>query len=180
MSTQTVQHHGTQFGPAPVNCFDANQPLTALIYDQQAEVEDALRDIAAQARGRGLTLGGVLPEAAPSRGGRCDMLLRDLFANEAIQISEDRGALARGCRLDRDGLARACALILANLPACDLVLLNKFGRAEAEGGGFRTVIGDALTLGVPVIIGVPRRNLADWRAFAGDLAHECEIGGGQP
>jgi hypothetical protein len=180
MSTQTVQHHGTQFGSAPVDCPDANQPLTALIYDQQVEAEAALQDIAAQARGRGLTLGGVLPEAAPSPGGRCDMALRDLFGGEVIKISEDRGALARGCRLDRDGLARACALILANLPACDLVLLNKFGRAEAEGGGFRTVIGDALMLGVPVIIGVPRRNLEDWRAFAGNLAHERDIDGGQP
>lgn len=171
-------HHG--LGVAPVDGVDWAQPLTALICDEQAQAEGALRALAAQARGRGLVVGGALPEAGASRGGRCDMMLRDLFSDEAIRISEDRGALARGCRLDRDGLARACALIHANLRSCDLVLLNKFGRAEVEGGGFRTVIGDALALGVPVIIGVPRRNLVDWRAFAGDLALEREAGGGQP
>jgi len=175
MSTQAIQHQGTRFGSAPVVSLDWSEPLTALIYDEQADAEGALRAVAAQARGRGLMLGGVLPEARPSRGGRCDMMLRDLFSGEAIQISDDRGALARGCRLDRDGLARACALILATMRSCDLVLLNKFGRAEVEGGGFRCVIGDALTLGAPTIIGVPRRNLADWRAFAGDLAHERDL-----
>lgn len=174
MSTQAIMHQGTRLGSAPVDGL-LSQPLTALICDEQSQAEGALRALAAQARGRGLVPGGVLPEAGASRGGRCDMLLRDLFSGETIRISEDRGALARGCRLDRDGLARACALILANLRFCDLVLLNKFGRAEVEGGGFRSVIGDALTLGIPTIIGVPRRNLQDWRAFAGDLAHERDV-----
>ncbi|MCW2282265.1 hypothetical protein M2323_000228 [Rhodoblastus acidophilus] len=173
MSTHAITHQ--ELGSAPADGVDWAQPLTALICDEQAQAEAALRGIAAQAKGRGLVVGGALPEAGASRSGRCDMVLCDLFSGEASKISEDRGALARGCRLDRDGLARACALIHANLHACDLVLLNKFGRAEVEGGGFRTVIADALALGVPTMVGVPRRNLQDWRAFAGDLALERDV-----
>ena len=71
-------------------------------------------------------------------------------------------------------MAQTCALVLASLPQCDLILLNKFGKTETEGGGFRCVISDALSLGIPVVIGVPRRNLAAWREYAGDFALEIE------
>ena len=175
--TRTALRSDHESGAWPFK--DEVHPLTALIYDDKVEAERALRAIADQARAKGAALGGVLPEMAPSRGGRCDMMLRDLFGGELVRISEDRGALARGCRLDRGGLARVCALILSSLPHCDLVLLNKFGVAEVEGGGFRCVISDALTLGVPTIVAVPRRNLADWRAFAGDLAREREVSAAQ-
>ena len=105
------------------------------------------------------------------------MVLPDLASGQTVKISEDRGTLARGCRLDLDALARTCALVLSSLPHCDLVLLNKFGKMEAEGGGFRCIMSDALGLETPVIIGVPGRNLAAWRAFAGDFAIEREISG---
>ena len=106
------------------------------------------------------------------------MALEDLASGDIIRISEDRGALARGCRLDHDGLARACALVLSNMKHCDLVLLNKFGKTEAEGGGFRCIISDALALEIPVVIGVPRRNLASWREFAGGFANDRDVGAG--
>lgn len=152
-------------------------PLTALIYDEGFPIGERFRRIAADARASGLRLAGSIeiepPAAAPGR--RCDMLLEDLASGEQIKISEDRGALARGCRLDLDALARVCALSLTSLEKCDLVLLNKFGKSEAEGGGFRCIISDALALEVPVVIGVPRRNIEAWRDFAGDLAHELDL-----
>jgi nucleoside-triphosphatase THEP1 len=103
------------------------------------------------------------------------MVLEDLFSGQKVKISEERGALARGCRIDLDGLARTCALVLSSLTHCDLVLLNKFGKTESEGGGFRCIVSDALALETPVIIGVPRRNLAAWRDYAGDLANEHDM-----
>jgi hypothetical protein len=63
-------------------------------------------------------------------------------------------------------------------PACRAaisILLNKFGKTESEGGGFRCVISDALTLGIPVVIGVPRRNLAAWRDYARRLLHRSRF-----
>ncbi|WP_294532237.1 DUF2478 domain-containing protein [uncultured Rhodoblastus sp.] len=155
-------------------------PLTALIYDEGFDTNEIFNVIAAGAKAGGLRLGGVIekPVAPTAPGRRCDMVLTDLASGETVKISEDRGALARGCRLDLDALARTCALVLSTLPDCNLVLLNKFGKTEAEGGGFRCIISDALGLETPVIIGVPRRNLAAWRAFAGDFAIEREISGG--
>jgi hypothetical protein len=153
-------------------------PLTALVYDQGFPIGGVFRAIARQARDAGLRLGGVLERrVAPDAPGRhCDMDLDDLATGRSTRIYEERGALARGCRLDLDGLARSCALVLSSLPDCELILLNKFGKTEAEGGGFRCIISDALALEIPVVIGVPRCNLAAWREFAGDLAIEHFFG----
>ena len=41
-----------------------------------------------------------------------------------------------------------------------LVLINKFGKLEAEGGGLRDVIAEAYLLGIPTLIGIPLRNLS--------------------
>lgn len=156
----------------------AMRPLTALIYDEGFAIGSIFRDMAADARKAGLRLGGVIekPSAPRVASHRCDMSLRDLASGRTIKIYEERGAQARGCRLDLDGLARTCALVLSGLPDCDLILLNKFGKTEAEGGGFRCVISDALALEIPVVIGVPRRNLAAWRDYAGELSTERDFG----
>lgn len=151
-------------------------PLTALVYDEGFPIGALFAQLAARAQKAGLRLGGALERPGPAKGeGRpCDMALEDLASGRKIQISEDRGVFARGCRLDHDALTRVCALVLSSLPSRDLVLLNKFGKTEAEGGGFRCVISDALALEIPLIIGAPRHNLAAWRAFAGEIATERE------
>jgi Protein of unknown function (DUF2478) len=51
-------------------------------------------------------------------------------------------------------------------------VVNKFGKIEADGGGLREAIADAVCLGIPVLVGVPMRNLDRWRAFAGSLSVE--------
>jgi hypothetical protein len=52
----------------------------------------------------------------------------------------------------------------------DLVILNKFGKAEAEeGGGLRGAIVAALEADIPVLIGVAGPYAPALREFAGDL-----------
>lgn len=56
--------------------------------------------------------------------------------------------------------------------APDLLIVNKFGKTECEGGGCRPLIAEAVERGVPVLVAVPWDNLDGWRRFAGDLAIE--------
>src|SRR6478672_3985389 len=51
-----------------------------------------------------------------------------------------------------------------------LLIVNKFGKIEADGGGLREAISDAVYLGIPVLVGVPMRNLDRWRALAGSFS----------
>jgi hypothetical protein len=60
------------------------------------------------------------------------------------------------------------------------VILNKFGKTEAEGRGLRDALVQAVQLGVLIIVGVPFRNIEQWRIFSEGLAEECTIGFSRP
>ncbi len=154
--------------------FDDNT-LTAIVYDEGAGVSDLARRIAEGWRQAGVKACGLIEQRIerPDRR-RCDMLVRELASGATIAISHDRGALARGCLLDSDGLLRASALVQQALAdGAERAIFNKFGKAECEGWGLREAIADAIGRGVPTIVFVPRRNLEPWRAFAGEIATEC-------
>src|SRR5262249_38763558 len=108
---------------------------------------------------------------------RCDIVLEDLMTGERTDLFERRGSGARGCRLDIAALTAITARIERALDQRpDLLLLNKFGKAEAGGGGLLDSIAIAIDRGIPVIIGVPARNLAAWRAFAGAVEIDADDG----
>ena len=47
------------------------------------------------------------------------------------------------------------------------MILNKFGKHEAEGRGFRETIATALSQDIPVLVGANKLNLAALQDFAG-------------
>lgn len=103
---------------------------------------------------------------------KCHMDLHILSGDGIIRISQDLGALSKGCRLDPDGLERAVGLVAAALDAgADLLIVNKFGKQELDGRGFRPLIGEALLRGIKVLTSVNPGNLPGFLEFAGDLAH---------
>ncbi len=52
------------------------------------------------------------------------------------------------------------------------MIINKFGKSEAEGNGLRAVIAEAIARDVPVLVGLNVANEAAFEAFAGGLAHK--------
>jgi hypothetical protein len=74
--------------------------------------------------------------------------------------------------MDAGAFEQAVGLVMARLEAggADLVVLNKFGLAEAEGRGFRALIAEALGRGVPVLTGVSATHRAAFEAFAEGMA----------
>lgn len=117
------------------------------------------------------TCGTVQINTDNPTGGRCDMDVRVLPEGPVIRISQSLGAGARGCRLDSAALEGAVGHAKAELDkGADLLIINKFGKQEAEGGGFRDVIAQAFALGIPVLVGLNALNRAAFLDFAGDLA----------
>jgi len=152
-------------------------PITALVYTDSEAADQALRTIALTLLERGCRLAGLVQHNTPRPGrSRCDMMLEELSSGALLGISQDRGPLARGCALDVGQLLQAMQIVRAGLgQRPDLVILNKFGKTEAEGAGFRPLIGEALEAGLPLLIAVPWRNIESWRLFAGPLARELEL-----
>jgi len=149
-------------------------PLAAIVYPNEAYPQAMFQRIVDHCRSRAMRLAGVLQHpACDDPAHRCDVVLEDLISGARTELFERRGKGATGCRLDVAALTDVTVRIehaLQHDP--DLLVLNKFGKVEAEGGGLVDPIAAAIDLGIPVIIGVPSRNLAAWRAFAGDLAVE--------
>jgi len=76
-----------------------------------------------------------------------------------LRISQDLGRDAKGCRLDPAALETAVGLVEGQLQqGVDFVVINKFGKHEAEGRGFRSVIAEAVALDIPVLVGVNSLN----------------------
>ena len=134
-----------------------------------------LARVAGVLAGEGWPLGGAVQvnrdHAVPGR--KCHMDLHILGTDQVVCISQDLGAGSRGCRLDAAGLETAVGLAEAALlagPRPRLVILNKFGKREVDGGGFRPLIGRALEMGVPVLTAVGTGNLEGFEGFAEGLA----------
>ncbi|WP_375307166.1 DUF2478 domain-containing protein [Bradyrhizobium sp. A11] len=141
----------------------------ALVYDSGPAVNRWFTGLVAELRRSGKSLAGLIQEDVPQPGRtRCDMVLHELATGRSISISEDLGAGATSCRLSTPRLLEAAQLVEARLADAEIVFLNKFGKAEAEGGGLRDLIAHCIESGKSLVIGVPRSNLEAWTDFCGE------------
>jgi len=156
---------------------DPRQPITAIVYDDGVAFEAFLEAETTAMAADGLRLAGLIHQSRPNADRRkCDLYVKDLATGEVHGISDDRGPHARGCMLNTDRLLRAGETARGSLsPHIDLLVVCKFGKTEAAGGGLRSLLSAALELSVPVLIGVPAVNLAAFRDFAGELAREVDL-----
>lgn len=136
------------------------------------EANRVIAEVARDLGARGWRLAGFWQVDVPRAGRRREMTLRPVDGAAPLRISLDRGTHARGCRLDAGALEQAAARVEAALradPPPRLLVVNKFGKLEAEGRGFRLVIGEALAREVPVLTSVNDGERAAFAAFLGGL-----------
>lgn len=144
--------------------------LGYVIHDD-SDGNDRMAALARLLAARGLRLGGAVQVNSGSGDCACDMDLSLLGADiPPLRISQALGPGAQGCRLDADALERAVGLALSVLAGADLVLVNKFGKQESLGRGFRELIAEALAQDIPVLTAVAPDYLPAFRDFAGEHA----------
>lgn len=106
---------------------------------------------------------------------RCDMDLKVLPDGPVFRISQSLGRESRGCRLDPEALERAVAEVGKGLGAgADILIINKFGKHEASGRGFRETIAEALSRDIPVLVGLNAMNEEAFAEFTGGMAVQVE------
>ncbi|WP_371054619.1 DUF2478 domain-containing protein [Rhodosalinus sp. K401] len=147
-------------------------PLAYTMAPGRGDTDLILARLATDLMARSLRLCGTVQiNTERADTGPCDMDVRVLPDGPVLRISQDLGPSARGCRLDPAALETAVGLVSARLDArADLLIINKFGKHEAEGRGFRDVIAEAIALDVPVLVGLNGLNREAFEAFAGGLA----------
>ena len=152
-------------------------PLAAILFDR-GDIDGLLAEIA----GVLIEEGRVVRGALQSRGiasGEChcaDMDLTTLGSNRTFRISQPLGNGSRGCRLHPGALAECSSYLSGELAlGADLLILNRFGRGESEGRGFRDLIALALADSVPILTAVRPTYLAQWREFSGGQGSELQM-----
>jgi hypothetical protein len=146
--------------------------LAAIGFQTGFRIDDFLRRVADRLRADRVSLGGTLQENTGGGAGLCSaMTLIDLASQRRFLISQDLGPESEGCRLDPHGLSEVGALLDRTLGQhVELLLLNRFGTAEAEGGGLRPVFVRAIDAGIPILTAVRPPYLEAWAEFHGGLA----------
>ena len=141
------------------------RPVAAIVYANEVYPDALFKTLVQRCRALGLTLAGVLQHQAFVGGDRrCDVILEDLATGHRTALFENRGAGARGCRLDEAALAEATARVEGSFEQVpQLLVLNKFGKVECEGGGLRDLIASAIDRGIR---GHHRRSRAQPRGLA--------------
>ncbi len=146
--------------------------LAAIVFDRDEEPDPPLLAFVEAALRRGLRIAGLVQERACDSD-LCalkDVRVRDLVTGETLEIMQDLGREATGCRVDPAAIAVAARMLdAARATGPDLLVVNRFGRLESEGGGMLAEIGRAFADGLPLIVCVPARYLEAWDAFAAGL-----------
>lgn len=139
-------------------------PGRGMIDDLIAEVVGAFED-------DGLRLAGTarVKPADPS-GHPCDMDLRVLPDGPGFRISQPLGRMAKGCRLDGGVIEAIASAVEEHMHRADLLIVNKFGKLEAQGRGLCSAITMAMEMGIPTLVGVNEMNVPEFNAFSDGAA----------
>lgn len=145
----------------------------ALVYDDGAEADAILAEAVAELRQEGVAIAGLLQHlGSPRSGGRPAVWGENLSSGARIRLDCPRDAGPFGSGGDRTALVRVACMLdhaLANPP--DLVVVNRFGRAEAEGRGLCREFGRLIEAQLPLLTAVRFSRLPDWEAFLGHPAY---------
>ncbi len=155
--------------------------LLALVQPEHSTAADAAADALQAAwvlalQQAGWRVGGVRQHVTTWPGGGKRMQLLDVRSPQLFEISQDLGPAIAGCRLDPAGVVDASSVLRqAHADGVEVVVTNRFGRLEAEGGGFVAEIAALAEAGIPVLTIVAPQYLSAWRALTGDLGQDLPL-----
>jgi hypothetical protein len=146
--------------------------LAAVTYESGFPIDTFMASVAALLRADGIKIAGLIQQNASDAPTTCAAMdLVDLSEGTRVRISQDLGPHAEGCRLDPRALVSVEDPLARKIRARpDIFILNKFGRAEAEGDGLRAIFARAIEAGIPVLTAVRPPHTEAWAAFHGGLA----------
>ena len=146
----------------------------AVIRPRGGEIVDCLEGFTRILQGQGYVVRGLIQRNGPDNPAcGCTMMLVDLDTSDHYRISQNLGPESTCCRVDTAGFAEASQVLRRAMASdTDLVVVNKFGKLEAQGLGLADEMMAIMAQGIPLITTVEMTSLEIWREFTGGLADE--------
>jgi hypothetical protein len=152
-----------------VEACESPNDLAALVYAADDDPDALLRDFVAELTAGGRRVVGLIQHGHQPDATQLSAIM--VHTGEGVNLFQDLGVHAAGCRLDVQALTRAGSEIAAAIEeGADLLVINRFGKQEREGKGLLYLIEQALSAGIPVVVAVPDHCLDTWTVFAGDMS----------
>lgn len=141
---------------------------------------DSMEGFARILQGQGYLVRGLVQRNSPAPDAcACTMTLVDLLNGQEFRISQDLGSGSVCCRIDTQAIADATSVLREAVEAeTHLLIVNKFGKLEAQGRGMVDEMLAAAAKGIPLLTSVEAALLEHWRAFTGGIAEELGPGCG--
>jgi hypothetical protein len=150
-----------------------SKPLASIVFEPGEDINRIMAEFADALAVAGLRVAGFVQVADALQDRHAKAHVRDLETGARLSIFQNLGRSSQSCSVDPTAfveVARCFGEALARRP--DLLIVNRFGRLESEGGGIIDEIAAAATSGIPMLIGVSTRYLKAWRQFAMGLDEE--------
>ncbi len=153
-----------------------NFRIAALRGGVTSEIQPLLAAFSVRRIKEGWRVAGVV-EAELSTNGVCgSLVLRSVESGGLFPIYQDLGPGSAACKLDTGGLAAACQSVIQSIEhGADLVVLSKFGKIEAAGGGLMDAFRAAAEAGIPCVTGVSPLLTGPFQNFAGEYSEWVEV-----
>jgi len=138
------------------------------------DIDQIIDEVMSALKHKGFNLAGYLQREMPADDDCCSTLYLESIADgKRAQISQALGAGSKGCRLDPAALAVLANDLCNEITAdTDMLIVNRFGKGESEGQGFRIAMERAMELGVPVLTAVRDEYIEAWHEFCGEFGLE--------
>ena len=145
-----------------------SHPVAAIIDEDRTGVDKLLAELASRLQADGWRVHGLLQEYRSEDGKDASVLL-DIQTRASFPLYQDLGPGSNACRVDPRGVAAASVVLRKALTeGADLVIVNRFGTLESEGGGLASDMLALMSERVPLLTVVPDPYLAAWRRFSGN------------
>ena len=145
----------------------ATKPIAVIQGAESAVIQQLLAEFCACSQQLARVV-GMIEDVLADTCGCAPGHLRNLAGGRSYPIFQNLGPGSTGCALDGASLVEAGEQVRRDIAGgCDLVVLSKFGKFEAESGsGLLPAFVDAIEAGVPVLTSVAPKFMAAWDQFA--------------
>ena len=145
-----------------------SQPIAMVQGADSSVIQQLFRDFIAR-QPKSLRIAGLIESGnckTPSEG-----RLVNIADGRDFALFQELGAGSVACALDAESVIDASSRVCADIArGCDLVVLNKFGKLEAENRtGLIPAFAAAIEAGIPILTSVSPKFAQAWSAFAAPM-----------